>query len=344
MKKVLATLLAVMLIACTSVTAFGATKEEVKSVQKTAAEYVVSQFSSTGFTAADAKYVEHAAKAGVDLSGYKTDFLISAENVIFSSLPTVTDSIVQIFAACEALGEYPFTCDRSHAVSMINDYDVVVYSPYNYVQTIKLCKAYGLDSKATQYADALCNMYTMGTGPVFWGDPAWMSGDDVAAFILALAPLKDDYSDYIEDALAILENYYSADGYINAYTGANTDTTGLALAAYAALGEQDKADEIYDMLVNNFRDSATGGFTADYDTLYATADALTGIEEYLPLASERSNQNIAPDNGGIAPAPVLAATADAKKSPNTGSESIYAAFAAAALSATLIVALKKKEQ
>jgi hypothetical protein len=340
MKKVLAALLAVMLIACTSVTAFGATKEEVKSVQKAAAEYVVIQFSSTGFTATDAKYFEHAVKGGADVSAYKDAFLNSAADVLNSQQSSM-DNAVQIISAFEALGEYPASFSRDDAAAMLASADPVIYSPYNYVQAIKLCKAFGLDNKAAAYANALCSTYTMGTGPVFWGDPTWMSGDDVAAFVLALAPLKDDYSDYIEDALAILENYYSEDGYINAYTGANTDTTGLALAAYAALGEKEKADEIYDTLVANFSDAATGGFTADYDALYATADALTGIEEYLPLADEDPAPAASAD--GAAPA-AEAEKAAAKKSPSTGSEPLYAAFAAAALSATLIVALKKKEQ
>lgn len=344
MKRILAALLAVVLVTSASVTAFGATKEEVKDVQKAAADYIVAQYSENGFTAADAKYFEHAVKGSADVSAYKDQFLDSAEqeldNVPYGSM----DSVVQILSACEALGEYPSNFGRDYSKSIMYDNLPVIYSPYNYVQAIKLCKTYGLNDKAAEYADALCSMYTMGTGPVFWGDPSWMSGDDVAAFILALAPLKDDYSDYIEDALAILENYYSEDGYISAYTGANTDTTGLALAAYAALGETDKATEIYDMLVNNFRDASTGGFTADYDALYATADALTGIEEYLPLAEEETAEASAAVTDGETPAATETKKADAKKSPSTGSEPLYAAFAAAALSATLIVALKKKEQ
>lgn len=283
MKRILAALLAVVLVTSASVTAFGATENEVQNKIDSAAAFVLSEYSESGFTADSAKRFELIVNSGADVSAYKDAFLTSAADALASN-EVGFDTKVQIISACIALGEFPSSFSEEKAELMLSVHPAVS-SPYNYVEAIAACAYFYLEESAAYYADALCNYFVKDTGAVFWGSADWMSGDDNAIFILALAPVADDYGEYIEEAVAVLDGYRSDDGYINSYTGANADTTGLALAAYSAIGDKEKADEAYEMLLN-FYDSETGGFTADFDAVYATADALTGLERYIALADE----------------------------------------------------------
>ena len=283
MKRILAVLLAVTLVMSASVTAFGANIKDVEAVQKSAAEYIAKQYEESGFTVNGSRYFEHVINAGVDVSGYVDGYFENALSALEGAQSSM-DNAVQIISVCNALGEYPEGFDKEDAVALLSESNPVIYSPYNYVPAIRLCISFGLTQKAADYAEALAATYVEDKGPNFWGSEDWISGDDVATFILALAPVADKYETLIDNALEVLETYYSEDGYINTYTGANTDTTALALAAYCAVDNKDKADEIYETLIKNFYDSEAGCFKADYDEVYATADALTGIEEYLSYA------------------------------------------------------------
>lgn len=125
----------------------------------------------------------------------------------------------------------------------------------------------------------LTALYTMGEGTTFWGAGS-ASADDLGAFITALAPYQDTYSDYISDATALLEKFYTADGYTN-YGTANADSTALALMAYSAIGDYEKADEVYALLCK-FESDKTGVFTySGAENAYATKDALTALGYYL---------------------------------------------------------------
>ncbi len=285
MKRFLAALLAVTLVMSASVTAFGATKKEAESKIESAAAFVEEAYGADGFAISESRQFEWLINSGADVSDYTEDYLQAAREELKKVSETM-DTAVQLFAVFEALGEYPQDYSADSIKSILKSSEPVISSPYNYVEAISVSLAYDLPEVASACADALCKLYVMGTGAVFWGNAEWMSGDDNAMFIIALAPLAEDYADYIDDALTVLASYRSDDGYINSYTGANTDTTALALAAFSAIGEKELADEAYAMLTDNFFNPETGGFIADYNAAYSTAEALFAMTLYLDLANE----------------------------------------------------------
>ncbi len=92
----------------------------------------------------------------------------------------------------------------------------------------------------------LTDLYKMGEGPDFWGGYG-ASADDLGAFLTAL-PYADDYKTYIDDAVELLEKNVSDAGYTS-WGSANADSTAMALMAYSALDDQEKADKAYDLLL-----------------------------------------------------------------------------------------------
>ena len=124
----------------------------------------------------------------------------------------------------------------------------------------------------------LTDLYKMGEGPDFWGGYG-ASADDLGAFLTALAPYADDYKTYIDDAVELLEKNVSDAGYTS-WGSANADSTAMALMAYSALDDQEKADKAYDLLCK-FESKTTGVFTYDgEENSLATKDALTALGYY----------------------------------------------------------------
>ncbi|MCD7796425.1 MAG: hypothetical protein LUG95_02025 [Clostridiales bacterium] len=154
-------------------------------------------------------------------------------------------------------------------------------NPYLYCLTLLGAKKAGLGSDFTKkVCDSLVNTYyTTGSGMNYYG----YSCDNTAQFIIALAPYYDSYKTVINDALAVIEKYDVTGGYCYStdYTTANTDSTALALAAYAAVGNTTKALEIYSELIA-FESSTAGVFTYDgEENAYATSDELFALETLL---------------------------------------------------------------
>ena len=129
----------------------------------------------------------------------------------------------------------------------------------------------------------LTDLYKIGEGPDFWGGYG-ASADDLGAFLTALAPYADDYKTYIDDAVKLLEKNVSDAGYTS-WGSANADSTAMALMAYSALDDQEKADKAYDLLCK-FESKKTGVFTYDgEENLLATKDALTALGfKYMGMA------------------------------------------------------------
>ncbi len=285
MKKVISAVLALCIVLSVSITGYAAPKADVQAKIDSAAACIVNKYKDTGFAAKDARYFDYVARSGADVSAYADAFALSAGDALYAEGTTINQKI-EIISALTATGVFPAEFGAEKAELLLSIHPALT-SPYDYVQAISLCEYFDLPESAAYYADELCAYYEMGEGPVFWGDIAYMSGDDVATFVVALAPVANDYGAYIEDALTILEGYRSDDGYTS-YGSANTDTTALALAAYSLTGNQAKADEAYGMLMN-FYDETTGGYTASYDPIYATIDALIGLEAYLTVAPAVEN-------------------------------------------------------
>ena len=367
MRKVLATLLAVMLIMTASITAFGATKSDVEAKIKSSVAFAIEgNYGQDGYRAGNSKYFLMYLKAGEDAEKYGEAYLASVKNALDNGTLFGVGSLGTVLSVFDQLGVDASDFEGYNVVEMFEKTDVTEneFSPYNYVYAAEAAATYGLDEYGKALCDQLATYYVFGEGTDFWG--GWgMSPDDLAMFVLGLAPYAADYAEYIEDALEMLETYDSDEGYISSWGEVNADSTALALAAYSAVGNKEMADAAYEKLMLFF-DEETGGFTASYDEYYATADAIFGMEYYLPIADKdpepetpSEEEPITEEEGTKAPAEentaenttaedaTQAPAAPEKtpaKSPVTGAMGGTAvAFASIALAGAAAMLAKKKE-
>lgn len=128
----------------------------------------------------------------------------------------------------------------------------VKYQPYYYRLAVET--AVNLDNIKLANAladDLISTYYTIGKGMNYYG----YSCDNTAMFITALAPVKDNYKYYINDAKKLIKNYQKENGF--AYSpefDASADSTAAALMAYSAIGDIDYAFDTYKALVENYEE------------------------------------------------------------------------------------------
>ena len=365
MRKVLATLLAVMLIMTASITAFGATKSDVEAKIKSSVAFALDgNYGQDGYRVGNSKYFLMYLKSGEAAEKYGEAYLASVKDALDNGTLFGVGSLGTVLSVFDRLGVDASDFEGYNIVEMFEKTDVTEneFSPYNYVYAAEAAATYGLNEYGKALCDQLATYYVFGEGTDFWG--GWgTSPDDLAMFVLGLAPYAADYAEYIEDALEQLETYNSDAGYTS-WGEANADSTALALAAYSAVGNKEMADAAYEKLMLFF-DAETGGFTASYDEYYATADAIFGMEYYLPLADKDPEQE-APAEEPTTKEPaseeeVTKAPAEENtegnsqtneapekapaKSPSTGAMSGAAvAFASIALGAAVMLAKKKESE
>lgn len=342
MKKITAALFCVMLVICTSVTAFGATKNDVKEKTDTAVSFAFNgNYSKGGYNVSDSKNLYILARSGADISAFTKDYFNSVSEAAQAGTLTDAGIIGMAITIADSANADPKNINGTNLTDMLKNADLsATASPYNYFYAIEAAKNNGLDGTVTALCGALAQYYTPGAGTDFWNGYG-TSPDDLSMFILAMET-AGAYKEYTEDAFKILETFATPQGYSN--YGANADSTALALAAYSAAGNAEKAGEIYDLLIKNFYDAETGGFKADYDEYYATADAVFALSFYLPLADDAAPQESTTAADETTTATQQATTAaqnkdTGKTSPYTGVQTApalcVAAFAAV-LGAVLI--------
>ncbi len=297
MKKILAASLAVMLVICTSVTAFGATSNDVKATISAAVDYAFpydGADKTDGYSVETSKYYLMYVKAGNVEDDVVTAYYTSVKAALDADTLSGLGNLSMVLQSMYYQGIDPEDFAGYNLLEMFLNTSLqdIDYSPYNYAYASEAASMYSEDAFGVSLCDELiATYYTLGVGPDFWG--GWgASPDDIAFFILALAPYSSEYVEYIDDAVILLETYLADTGYGYGYGDSNTDSTAMALAAYSALGDAEKADSVYDLLMN-FYDASTGGFTSDYDSLYATTDAVFGLEYYAALlaANEPETQD-----------------------------------------------------
>lgn len=288
MKKITAALLCVMLVISTSVTAFGATKNDVKEKIDTAVAFAFDgNYSKNGYDVSASKNLYILAQSGADISAFATDYFKSVSDAAAAGTLTDAGVIGMAVTIADLAGADPENINGTDLTNMLKNADPgAVSTPYNYFYAIEAAVNHGMKDTAAAFSNALAKYYVPGTGTDFWNGYG-TSPDDLAMFILAMET-AGAYTEYTKDAFEILETFATPDGYSN--YGANADSTALALAACAAAGNTEKADEIYDILIKNYYDPETGGFLADYDEYYATADAVFALRFYLPLADDAAPQ------------------------------------------------------
>lgn len=348
MKRFTAALLCVMLVISTSVTAFGATKNDVKEVINTSVAFAFDgNYSKNGYTVFDSKNLYILARSKTDISGFTQAYFDSVADAAANGTLTDPGAIGMAVSIAAAAGLDP---ENINGLDLVGALEAAaqnaVSSPYNYFYAVEAAVSLGLEDTVTVLCDALAKYYIPGTGTDFWSGYG-TSPDDLSMFILAMNT-AGKYSELTADAFELLETYSTEEGYTN--YGANVDSTALALAAYCSDGNTQKADEIYDILIQNYYDSETGGFKADYDEYYATADAVFALSFYLPLADDPAPQESTTVVNNEATASTTESTTaqqnkDAEKtSPKTGVQTVPAICAAACALMLGAVAVKKKNK
>lgn len=305
MKKFTASILAIIIVLSCSITAFAGGRDDVDSKINTAVNFAFEDnYGKDGYDASEAKYLLLHAKSGKDVTAYKKQFMQDVQPADGADICTLGIYIQLLTAMGEDTAE---AAKRFKETSPENNGG----NPFAYFYATEAAKALGEDEFGKSICDYITSTYYgFGEGTDFWGGNG-CSPDDLSAFILALAPYKADYKEYIDDAFSLLETYNSDTGYGYAGEG-NADSTAMALAAYSAVGNKKLADKAYEKL-SSFYNAATGGFTSDFDEYYATADAVFGMEYYVKTFEARSNNGVIIAVAVVAAAAVIIFAATRKK-------------------------------
>lgn len=344
MKKISAMLLAMILVMSVSMTVFGATKSDTDKKVSTSLAYISAEWENDPTVDENLKDFYIFTCTNADMSKYKNSFAESVKTAVSDNTLTA-DSAVLAVGALANLGYNVTDFNGTNLVDLLKSFGADGFStPFSLVYGITLADKLGENELKNVYAEKLAGCYEIGKGTDFWG--GWgTSADDLGTLIIGLSYVKTDYEEIISDAVSLLETYYTADGYTN--YGANADSTALALGAYSALGDKEKADSVYDMLIDKFYDKETGGFKAEYDPYYATSDAVYGISFYRMIADEDKNTpptepTAKPETTAAKAAQQTADKNTSKKSPATGA-SITAAGLAFVLSAVAVSVSRKRK-
>lgn len=159
-----------------------------------------------------------------------------------------------------------------------------VSNPYFYRCIVEACKAIGNDELARDLIDQMSKSYKVGSGLDNWG----YSCDNTSVYVATVAPYKAYYQTNYNDALKLIAGYKKNKGYCYQTTfEENANSTAMALMAYSAAGDFDKAYEAYQLLKNFESDKNNGVFmAADWKTgamtenQLATADALRALSYF----------------------------------------------------------------
>ena len=352
MKKVIAIALSLLLIiSLLPMAAFAkADTEEIQAKMEAARDYLYG--SKTEFTAAE----------GGDFYFYLMSFPENAESLKAGYIQSVKDAFdagtmntadrVAIAANClMLLGEDTENFELNDG-SKINleekmmEYGTTVDSPYNYYFILTQATD---ETYRQQVIDTIEANYTKGSGYDYWG----FGTDNTANFGAIEAAgiynqeLIDDATEVVEKAKVDKGYYYLAD-----YgTAANGNSTACALFFYAMNRDEERADEAYRLLVENFA-REDGGFAYELDkesNAYATKDAYKALITYLWVDF---SDDTADEEKEITDTeePVVDETLDAaaptgkQSTPATGDSFTAVAVAGSALLALgVALALRKKE-
>lgn len=159
-----------------------------------------------------------------------------------------------------------------------------VSNPYFYRCIVEACKAIGNDKLARDLIDQMSKSYEVGSGLDNWG----YSCDNTSVYVATVAPYKAYYQTNYNDALKLIAGYKKNKGYCYQTTfEENANSTAMALMAYSAAGDFDKAYEAYQLLKNFESKNNNGVFMAtDWNTgamtenQLATADALRALSYF----------------------------------------------------------------
>ena len=284
--------------------------------------------------------------AGGDGTPFKNDYVQSVKDAFEAGTMNTADRVALAAFCLEALGEdiESFELNDSSKVNLIDkikENGTTVDSPYNYLFVLAMCE----DDEAycQQVINALTDNYTSGQGYNYWG----FATDNTANFG-ALMALADAHPELVEDAEAVIETAKKDAGYyycIDYGDTPNGNSTACALYFYAMEGNQDKADEAYDLLANYDLGDGSYHYMNDGANAFATKDALKALLAYASLLDSEEEPADDVTTGAEDVAPAVDSEQQAKQStPPTGDSAAAVAVAGAAMvTLGMALALRKKE-
>ena len=355
MKKVIAIALSVLLIvSLLPMAAFASDKtDEVYAKMEAARDYLYGK--RTEFTAADGYDFLLFLYADGDGAPFKDAYVQSVKDAFDAGTMNTVDRI-SIAGLCLQELDVDVNEFKLNDGTVIDleqkavEQGLAVDSPYNYLFVNSFVDD---DAFIEQVQNELTANYTKGSGYNYWG----FSSDNSANFAVMT------FDDELEaDAVSVVESAKTDKGYYylaDYGTTANGNSTATALFMYANLaglnpdGELDttKADEVYQLLVDNFT-TADGSYSFELGgepNNYATRDALKALIDYYALCCEADarEQESKSDTDKPAQQTTEAKSTGAQKqsTPATGDSLVACGIAAVAVIALGgALALRKKEE
>ena len=314
------------------------TSGDIKKKLNDTAIYLLSE-KKADFGAKEAKDLVAYINAGIDVNDYKDEFVSSVntnlaanDGKILTAVKTDFDENYKpikiyneesagVYAnVITALDYFGFDVKNYEGVNLVENFKNVELNkdyenPYLFSSIFAVAEKYGLtDTLKTAQNFLLNNFYEFGTGSTYY-----TSTDSDAQLVVALAPYSNKYKSVIDDTLNCMESYKADGGYLynldkvyNYNTGELEDpvisgnSTGLALAAYSAVNDFDKAQKIYNEIVNSFECKDVKGayaYTAGGDeNALATADVFTGLTKFYEALKIKETKDALTTTTTTAPA------------------------------------------
>ena len=314
------------------------TSGDIKKKLNDTAIYLLSE-KKADFGAKEAKDLVAYINAGIDVNDYKDEFVSSVntnlaanDGKILTAVKTDFDENYKpikiyneesagVYAnVITALDYFGFDVKNYEGVNLVENFKNVELNkdyenPYLFSSIFAVAEKYGLaDTLKAAQNFLLNNFYEFGTGSTYY-----TSTDSDAQLVVALAPYSNKYKSFIDDTLNCMESYKADGGYLynldkvyNYNTGELEDpvisgnSTGLALAAYSAMNDFDKAQKIYNEIVNSFECKDVKGayaYTAGGDeNALATADVFTGLTKFYEALKIKETKDALTTTTTTAPA------------------------------------------
>lgn len=267
---------------------------------------------STPQTVANSYEVHKFAQAGGDVSEYLTALesnlkanngkimarqqgeTADSENLVYYAV--AIDILTILGKDVTNFGGY----DVKQAFETFAQTNKTVSNPYFYRCIVEACKAIGNDKLARDLIDQMSKSYKVGSGLDNWG----YSCDNTSVYVATVAPYKAYYQTNYNDALKLIASYKKNKGYCYQTTfEESANSTAMALMAYSAAGDFDKAYEAYQLLKNFESKNNNGVFmAADWNTgamtenQLATADALRALSYFDDACDQKIKDLSNPDS------------------------------------------------
>ena len=349
MKKIIAILLAVMLVASFSVSAFaaGSNDDAIKAVEAQLVKSAEAIFKDADFNYENAGDFLLYIRSGADYSSKWDAFDQSVKGAFDNNTALSLYQFSNILLCYIESGE-----DDETALSLINkltSYEPTFASAYE-ARSIFEAAAYADDDAFLEkLQNAFVPLFVEGQGYDYWG----YSCDNNAAYAAALGMLPingneafDKY-EIADKVFELIENYKLDDGYayLTQY-GASADSTAYVLMAKSIFDRADTT-EAYNLLQAFANDDGTYNF-GGAPSAYSTKNAIIGLEyylDYLYLTNVDDSEDTSQDVGtGDTPEVVASkATTTPSTGDNLGVILSIASLAVISAAGAAVVKTKKED-